>query len=344
MSEIIPRKKAVPVQARRAETPVETIHIPGMPPVPPPPPPGVTQNIFYVNVPAGQPAPSPPPSAAPPEVHFHNTHVYEAPRRNRREIGTSFFGLWALVFATIAAVMAYVPPVVWLAKRIVEIGVVCAAVGFLGALLLRRVGRGVPLFALLMCGVAYCMYLNNSGQLTSSYDHLRSVLPVPLPKLDLDGKSATAAPQPPAQDPPQLHDHSIFGDGQGTWVKPTPAPAPAGANPPAPAPPVVLSTPPATASPPIDLASATANLERARTTAAQRMGIDYAGAKAAADQAMSEYQDARIGDAPGSAELIAASEKHLEADSRLNAIEMRLRSDPAVTAAEAALKSSTPTR
>jgi len=356
MSDIIPRKRAVPVQARRAEIRPETIHVPGEPPIPvPPPQAGVTQNIFYVNIPPAQPVPPPPPSR-PPDIHFHNTNVYQAPRNKRREIGVSFFGLWALVFAAIAAVISYVPPVIWLAKPIVEIGVICAVVGFLGALLLGRVGRGVPLFALLMCGVAYFMYLNNSGQLPGKFDQLQKMSPIALPKMSFDGKPdstakdpnppaaapATAAPPQPAQDPSRLHDQTIFGDGQGTWVKPTPSPAAKAAQPvpssPAPA------TPPPAAVPSIDVATARANLEQARTAAARQMGVDYGGAKTAAAEATSEYEDAKIGDAPGSPELIAASQKHLEADSRLNAIEIKLRSDPAVAAAEAVLKTATPSK
>jgi hypothetical protein len=327
MSDIIPRRKAVPVQARRAEVPPETIQIPGAAPISIPPQAGVTQNIIYVNVPA-QPPPPPQSPATPSEIHFHNTNIYEAPRRKRRVIGTSFFGLWALVFAGVAAGMAYVPWVMWLARPVAEIGAVCAVVGLLGAVLLRRVGWGVPMFALLMCGVAYCMWLNNSGQLSG-------------PKLDLGGKPTdparvlnppettplTIAPNPPAQDPTRLHDQSIFGDGSGTWVKSTPGPT-------APAP--TLAPPHPT--PAIDVATATANLQRARTAAAAKLRVDYTGAKTAADAATAEYQDAKIAFSPGSPELIAASQKHLEADSRLNVIEMKLRADPEVAAAEAALK------
>ena len=345
MSNLIPRKKAIPVQARRADGAPETIQIPGAQPIPmPPPQPGVTQNIIYVNVPPGQPAPPPPPPATPSEIHFHNTNVYEAPRRKRRVIGTSFLGLWALVFAAIAAFAAYVPPAMWLAKPIAEIGAVCAGLGLLGAVVLGRVGRGVPLFALLMCGVAYCMWLNNSGQLSGKYEDLRSKLP--LPKIDLDGKPAAPAAisvpsaKPAADqsqlDPTRLHDKSIFGDGTGTWVKPSPSPAPPSASTPGPKP-----LPPA-AIPALDVATATANLERARTAAAARMNLDYAGAQTAAAEAQTEYQEAKIANAPGSPELIAASQKHLEADSQLNLIEMKLRSDPAVAAAEAALKTAVP--
>jgi hypothetical protein len=298
---------------------------------------GVTQNIIYVNIPAGPPAPPP---AAPSEIHFHNTNVYEAPRRKRRVIGTSFLGLWALVFAAIAAFVAYVPPVMWLAKPIAEIGTVCAGLGLLGAVVLRRVGRGVPLFALLMCGVAYCMWLNNSGQLLGKYEDLRSKLP--LPKIDFDGKAAAPAAvavpsaKPAAdqsqQDPTRLHDKSIFGDGTGIWAKPFPGPVPPVPSTPGPSPAAPAAIPA------MDVATATANLERARAAAAQRMGVDYTGAQTAAAEAQTEYQETKIANAPGSPELIAASQKHLQADSHLNLIEMKLRSDPAVAAAEAALK------
>lgn len=342
MSEIVPRRKAVPVQARQVDPAPETIQIPGAGPIPvPPPAPGVTQNIIYVNVPPGQTAPPPPPSA-PPEVHYHTTNVYTSPRRRRLGRGTSFLGTLGLVLGGVAIAAAYVPEVMSFSKLIAIAGAGCATLGLLGSLLFRRTGRGAPMLGLIACGIAYCLWLKNSGQLPAN---------ISLPRFDLPGIAApvvTPAPvpapppqtvHPPVQDPTRLHDNTIFGDGPGTWVKPSQSPqAPAAVSP---APTGSPSTPaPAgsTALPTMDLATATADLERARTTAAVRMGIDYAGAKKAAADALSEYQQARIANAPGSPELIAASEKHLQADSELNLVEIKLRDDPSVAAAEAALK------
>jgi hypothetical protein len=106
--------------------------------------------------------------------------------------------------------------------------------------------------------------------------------------------------------------------------------------------PATPSVPATVVTPAIDVATATANLERARTAAAAKLGLNYTTAKAAAAQAQADYQEAKIANAPGSEELVTASRKHLQADSELNQIETQLRSDPAVAAAEAALKSVKP--
>jgi hypothetical protein len=69
------------------------------------------------------------------------------------------------------------------------------------------------------------------------------------------------------------------------------------------------------------------------------MQIDYAGAKSAAEKAKADLQQARLADAAGSPELIAADQREVEADSALKMIEQKLQSDPAVVAAEQATKS-----
>jgi len=123
-------------------------------------------------------------------------------------------------------------------------------------------------------------------------------------------------------------DTSIFGSGLGEWVDPSKT-----------TPPVAPSNPTPPAAQAIDIATATANLEKARVAAASRMGIDYQSAKSAAADADAKYQQARIDDASGSPELITASQQHLQADSQLNLIKMKLRTDPAVAAAEKVLES-----
>jgi hypothetical protein len=284
----------------------------------------VTQNI-YVNVREGQSAPPPlpqqAPPAPPPQVHYHTTNVYHLPRRRGSGRGTSFLGSLGFVLGALAIGATYVPQLIWLAKPIATAGAVLAGVGLLGASLLGRVGRGVPLLGLLACALAYGLWMKDTGQ------------PIVIPKLDsiLNATPAVVAPPPPPTvkpvpapaTPVRAQDHSIFGDGFGT-------------------PPAVIPPVPA---PAIGLATATANLETARDTAARRMGLDYQSAKSSAADAATKYQQAKIDDAGGSPQLIAASQQHLQADSQLNLIEEKLRSDPAVAAAEAALKSvTTPAR
>jgi hypothetical protein len=83
---------------------------------------------------------------------------------------------------------------------------------------------------------------------------------------------------------------------------------------------------------------APADLESARESAAQRTGLDYKSAKTAADAAKAQLLQARDNEPPGSAALIAAAQNSVEADSKLKAIEAKLRTDPSVAAAEAGNK------
>jgi hypothetical protein len=322
MSDIIRRKKAVPVEARRVEPEPPTIHIPGADAIPiPPPVPGVTQNIIYVNVPSGKNAAPPPEPADQRQVHYHTTNVYLPPRRPGR--GTSFLGTLGFVLGGVAGGAAYLPQVVWLAKPIAIAGLASAGLGMLGAVLIGRVGKAMPLFGILVSVIAYGLWMKNTGQ----------KLPIELPKMNFDIAAPssvvnTPAPvaNPPAAakpiDPTRLHDHSIFGDGTGTWIKPSGAPA--------------ITTPSNIA--PLDVATAKDNLETAREAAAKQIGLDYHSAKSTATEADSQYQQAKMDELPGSAELIAASKAHLEADSQLNLIVIKLRQDPKVAAAELALK------
>jgi len=315
MGNIIRRKKAVPVEARRVEPPPQTIRVPGAEPIPAPPQtPGVTQNIFYVNVPAGQPQSTAPVDPSPREVHYHTTNIFLP--RGQRGRGTSFLGSLGFVLGCVAVGFAYLPPAMWLAKPIAIAGMALAGVGMLGAILLGRVGRAMPMLGLLVSAIAYGLWMKNTGQ----------KLPIEIPKMDLNINATppsvnTPAPSAPAKAEP-AQDHSIFGDGQGNWTKLSDAPTPA------------LVTP----SPPMDLATATANLETAKIAAARQMGFDYESSKSAAANADAAYKQAKVDDSPGSAELIAASRAHLDADSQLNLIEIKLKQDPKVAAAEQALK------
>jgi hypothetical protein len=66
--------------------------------------------------------------------------------------------------------------------------------------------------------------------------------------------------------------------------------------------------------------------------------LDYKSAKTAADAAKAQLLQARDNEPPGSAALIAAAQNSVEADSKLKAIEAKLRTDPSVAAAEAGNK------
>jgi hypothetical protein len=352
MADIIPRNKAIPVQARRRDPDPPMIQIPGADPIPiPPPQPGVTQNIIYVNMPSQTPppqAPPPqvpvPPANPPQEIHIHNTHVHNYPRRRGQRLGSSFFGTLGLVLGGASMAAAYLPMTLGYAKSIAEAGAACSALGLLSAMVLGRVGRGLPFFALLVCGAGFGMWLKNTGQIpgvpgfdiVTAPQSTGSSSATPAPgSATPNTASPSAAPSldQPSADPTRLHDHSFFGDGQGTWSKPSET------TPTAPPPPVLSPGPsvaPAVSA--VDQATATAKLEEARTAAAARLGLDYAGAKLALDSANSEYDQAKITNAPGSPELVAAAKKHLEAQSQLNTILAKLRSDPMVAAAEAAVK------
>jgi hypothetical protein len=228
MSEIIRRKKAVPVEARRVEPAVDVINIPGAGQIPLPPViPGVTQNIIVVNVPQAAAAPVAPVQAAPVqtrEIHHHTTHIYQAPRRPRMTRGTSFLGTLGFVLGGVAVGTTYVPQILWLAKPVAVAAFGCAGFGFIGALLFNRVGKFMPMLGMLVSATGYYLWLKNTGQ------------PIQLPKLDLSmpptaTTPATNAPATPAPNPPSPPvkktrpiDHSIFGDGGGAWVKPDEVP------------------------------------------------------------------------------------------------------------------------
>jgi hypothetical protein len=174
MSNIIPRKKVVPVEARRVE-------IPPMPIEPPTagqmPPPNVTQNILYVHVPAPQaPQPIPQPAEpAPREVHYHTTHVYHSPMRPKLGKGTSFMGSMGLVIGAMAIGSTFVPQLTGLAQPMAVIAGGLAGLGLLLAMLFRHVYTGIPMLGLIVAAAAYGLYLKDTGQ-----------LPKELPKIEFN--------------------------------------------------------------------------------------------------------------------------------------------------------------
>jgi hypothetical protein len=341
MSELTRRGKAIPVQA--TPVPPETVVIPGSGPIPPQQP-GVTQNIIYVNVPAGAAAPNSAPQ--PQEVHHHTTNIYEAPRRYRARLGTSFLGTLGLVLGGVSVGASYLPQLIWLAKPAAMAGAASALVGLTGAILFGRVGRAMPLLGLIASGIAYGLWLRASGQLPKNLPDI--------PKIDLSISTAPDAPtaaepatvkpptaaavapaqsaEAPPRNPALLHDNTIFGDGSTGWEKKTAPVTPTPVTPPPAAPP---AAPPTPAAPMLDVATATENLENARIAAGEKMGLDYPAAKAAAADAESNYQDAKIA---GSTDLVALSQQRLQSQSRLNIIIDQLRDDPKVAAAEQALR------
>jgi hypothetical protein len=334
MGGLIRRNKVVPVTARRVagdpqQVVIDSGSVPATPAAPSPTPASqasaptqhhTTQNIFYVNVPPAAPAapvpPQPPPAAPAPQVHIIQTEIHHAPRRRSPRTGTSFFGMLAVLAGGAAFGATYFPPAAPYAVQLAKIGVLLGGFAWLITILFRKSGPLMPIFGLAVSAGAWIyaggylpqvkLDLNPNIQITPATPNSpttpTSASPTipntPKPKSIFDFRNETAPVTPPP-------------------VQPSPQPKP------------VVS--------PIDLAKAQANLETARQTAAAKMGLDYAGAKTAAAQAAAELQTARTNYGIGAPELVAASQRHMNADSALNEIEAKLRTDPTVAAAEKAM-------
>jgi hypothetical protein len=374
MSDIIRRGKSVPVQARRAQAPVDldpqAIQIPGGGQIPvPPQQPGVTQNIIYVNVPAPQPQAVPQAIAptGPSEIHVHNhIHSYAARRRGGR-YGTSFVATLGFVLGGVACGVCFVPQLVWLARFIALVAGACAILGLLGSMLFRKNGAAMPVFGVIVSAFGYWLWMMKSGQAQLQLPKpIADAIPpslMPTPSAPAPGSTpvpvvpttvppptvlpatvlpATAPPTPPtaaAPSPSQthLHDPSIFGDG-GHWgngTDPAQTPSPPGGVARTQSPPITVPAPTPAA---IDFDTAAANLESARLTAARKLGLDYAGAKTATADAKTDYEQARATETPGSAALQSAGQSYLSQASKLTQMQKQLSADPGVAAAEAALK------
>ena len=345
MSDMIRRKQAVPVQARRVEPQAETIQVPGAGPIPlPPAQPNVTQNIIYVNVPPQQQAPPQPPG----EIHIH-AHVHEYPKRRRGgRYGTSFLGTLGFVLGAIDCGLTYVPQLLPISRYIAMVAGGCAMLGLLNAMLFRRIGRGMPAMGVLASAAAYGFWMLNSGQLPTWLDFLKpSASPVPAVRSpspltqappQTGSPSIPSTPDAPKQKPaapPRRRDPSIFGTDNPGWGNSQSTPAPP-ANPP-----VVPANPAQVApvAPTLDTKTATENLEAVRLAAAKKLGVDYAMVKATAATAKSEYDLVSQTSTPGSPELINASRQRMQADTKLHQLQETLaKADPEVAAAEAALK------
>ena len=107
------------------------------------------------------------------------------------------------------------------------------------------------------------------------------------------------------------------------------------AKPPAASPPAPIIPMPVVVTP----APSRMDLESMREAAAQRMGLDYKSAKEEAEAAQAKLVRVQATEAPGSTVLAAVEQDKLDANSKLNAIKAKLRSDPTVAAAEQAIKS-----
>ena len=213
MGDVIRRDKAIPVQARRADVVGDggapsagptVVVVPGAAPpaAAPPPPPGVTNNVIYVVAPPATPATPPPPQV---HHHHHTTQVIVQPPRRRRRLstGTSFLGTLGFVVGGLACGMDYLPPVARFAGPIALAGLAMAALAWVGAVVLRRVGTGMPFLGMIVSVVGYGLWLFNTGQAQATYDRLRKQSPVPLPAVHIPVPHTAAAAVPtPAVVPP----------------------------------------------------------------------------------------------------------------------------------------------
>ena len=338
MSDMIRRGKAIPVQARRVEAEPQTVHVPGSSSAAGPAgvqPPNVTQNIFYVSVPGAPPqqAAAPASPAAPSgDVHIHN-HIHEYPKRRRGgRYGTSFLGTMGFVLAGVACGACYVPQLVWLARFISLAGMGCAALGFLGSLLMGRNGKGMPMLGLLLSGFAYWLWMVKSGQAKLELPKELNFIPTPAQTESMPGAPAPVTPvTPPVLVTPapatgvnsRARDNTIFSED----------PATVG---------TLTGTVPGTSSTPavvpVTVKSATDDLENARLMAAKKLGQDYAAVRTAAADAKYEYEQVKQTAPPGSSELMNASRQRMDADASLLKMQAELRKDPGVAAAEGVLK------
>lgn len=340
MGDLIRRNKPTTVQARRVEGDPTVIDVPGAVPVapaghggapPPPQPANVTQNIFYISAPAETPEPAPTAaSPAPPqEVHYHTT-VHHAPRASGRRRGLSFFGSAAVVLGGLGCAANFLPQAEVFAKPLAMAGLTAAGLGLLGAILLGRAGKGMPVLGLLVSGAALGLWLHkHDPQVRAKIDQIQKGIP----PVEIDGlpgiggkkppSPASAKPAvPPAPEAPPKKDTSVF-----NFNRSAPVAAPTSS---APRPVVGTAA--------TNLALAQDKLEKARIEAARGMSLDYTAAKKNAEQAAAELEKARATLVSGSPELTAANQRKMDTDAALGAILNRLYRDGDVAAAEESLK------
>jgi hypothetical protein len=316
------------VEARRVPPPAEappsappqTVFIPT--PIPTTPAaspdarPHVTQNFFNVTVPAAGGVGSPAaPTLPPTEIHHHHNTVNYTARPLAPTRGLSFFGVAGLVLGTLAVAAFYAARASGFARPLALAGMAAGGLGLLSALLIGRTGRAVPVLAVLVSGAGYALALASAGQLAPAMQHVTSSLPSALPRIQVNTSAGhlDISLQPPGLSP------SLAG---GTTPQPRPSISP--------------SPPPPTPAPTDPVAAA--RLEAARTAAARRLGLDYAAAQSQAATAAADLRTARDAYPPGSPELILASEKSMNANTALAAMQARLRADPDVAAAEQGVK------
>lgn len=106
-------------------------------------------NVCLVPAQVPPQVPAPASQAAQPAVHVH-----VSPAHGKT---TSGLGIAGLVLGILACLTAWIPLVGLLAVPVAALGLLFGILGFLGALLGRKSGTGMPLSACLVCGAAIMM-------------------------------------------------------------------------------------------------------------------------------------------------------------------------------------------
>ncbi len=128
--------------------------------------------------------------------------VYDRRPRRRAGKGTSFLGTLGLVIGGLACGTAFLPQVSAYAGRMAEVGLGLAALAWVGAVVLRRVGATMPFVGALVSAAGYGLWLYQTGQAQGVYDHLRTRSPVPLPAVRIDPPVAVPTVPPTVAAPP----------------------------------------------------------------------------------------------------------------------------------------------
>jgi hypothetical protein len=193
-----------------------------------------------------------------------------------------------------------------------------ASIAFLAAATSAKTGTGLPMLAVLICGVAVALsfYPGLFDRFTKKTEP--KVVPTPAPPVVVQQPGDVSKPK---DESGQHHAKTIF---DADYPSSTPTPpatkqetATPSYNPPslptpAPAPPVQIDNS-------VAIRAAHTKLESARAAVVQSLesSPDYQTAKANADAADTALKQARVTNDPGSPELIAASQAALDAKSKL---------------------------
>lgn len=251
----------------------------------------------------------------------------------------SVLGLVSLLLAIAALVALYHPIGGYGAVPVAAAALGLGAVSFLLSAASARVGSGVPVLAALVSLTALGVAFHQNGQLDRWLGRSASAAtPPPAPAVPAEprpgGSTAVEQPEPP-------HPGSIFdipgssGPAANSSVTPRPV-EPAPTLPPAsPTRSNTAGEPPTPPAP--SLAAARARLSSAMAAVEQRLAADpeYQRAKADADAAESQKNDALKANGPGSPEVLAASQHWLDARAKLQKrLNAAAATDPAVQSAQ----------